>query len=90
MNKQLITIMVDAVKGDYDGIGFTSPADPTFMCETLLKSLNDAGFVVVPKDPTEAMDDAGDKHVYSEGGYSTDVVDVWKAMVHAAHEEPEE
>jgi len=83
MNKQLIEVIWPALK-NCDSFFFDEQA------EAALKAINDAGFVVVPKEPTEAMDDAGDKHVYSEGGYSTDVIAVWKAMIHAAQEEPEE
>ena len=86
MNKQLIEAMAPALVDADDIVN----SNHYWLAARALKAINNAGFVVVPKEPTEAMDDAGDKHVYSEGGYSTDVIAVWKAMVHAAQESDDE
>ena len=40
------------------------------------KALEEAGFAIVPKEPTEEMKDAGNKYVFASG--------VYKAMLKAA------
>lgn len=47
-----------------------------------LSALNEAGFVVVPREPTEAMVEAGDARLDAEQGW--DLSDIWSAMLSAA------
>lgn len=53
---EIIETMIDVIDGGYDGIGFTSPADPTRMCETMVRALKDAGYVIVKQEDVNGCD----------------------------------
>jgi len=106
MNKQLIEAMakktavaIGAFTGmpDWSELKFQEDKDCLIeIAEAALKAINDAGFVVVPKEPTEAMIEASgcECGMGAPEGYGDPnelyITNDYKAMVHAAQEEPEE
>ena len=98
MNKQLIKIMAKEIRSR----GITSNSDgyilitETIATEAALKAINDAGFVVVPKEPTEAMLNASgcECGMGAPEGYGDPnelyIANDYKAMIQAAQEDPEE
>lgn len=49
-----------------------------------LAAIRDAGFVIVPREPTEGMTSAGIDLVYDQSG-DTEISEIWPAMI-AAYE----
>jgi len=92
MNKQLIwEAMCQDLFGDH-----VTPVSDDERFNKALDNLNNAGFVVVPKEPTEAMINAsgcecgmGEPEVYGDPN-ELYITNDYKAMIQAAQQEPEE
>lgn len=76
--------MAAAIEGAHDG--YLSPVgDPAF-AESVVKALADAGYVIVPREPTEAMIVAGAGELSPDpcGRDAAACHVIWPAMVDAA------
>ena len=88
-----------ATRGDYSHFGpfrqpvtvKTSFAVGEDIADAVLSALDGAGFSVVPKEPTHAMEDAFLALSYNDEGPQLEVSaeDAWKTMLAASQEKPE-
>jgi len=92
MNKQLIEAMAPALVDADDIVN----SNHYWLAARALKAIHDAGFVVVPKEPTEAMLNASgcECGMGAPEGYGDPnelyIANDYKAMIQAAQEDPEE
>jgi hypothetical protein len=55
-----------------------------FAADRVLRALDEAGMVVVPREPSEAMIEAHFEAHAQAAAFFADVPDVWRAMISAA------
>ena len=90
---RIIEAEIDRHSGDiYSLCEFGHPRDAIKVAaDEVLKAIEDAGLVIVPREPTEAMLEAGDGsdseggyETYARGIYDTNARRIYTAMIEAA------
>lgn len=76
--KERLTEIVRVITGDLE---FNESCASDF-----LYGINDAGYQIVPKEPTEAMKEVAETVMWNYGGMGENIIPLYKAMLEAAKE----